>query len=358
MKSLKNIESLNQVSNDYLLKITRQPPITCPLINALQFSGLNQSSLYDLVITEKPNNLSLDPTELLETIGELEKWSTALVDLYHSHPEISMKLSSSAKDIIEFAILDINRLIESNPTNELLEYSSKINSIISDWDTKHDEYSDLKDDSSTEDHTIYEINCKISFYDDGKNDDVLAKLKEEKEMTEQKIERINKKLLDLENDFHYNITVHFEDQANEFSRFLENVRSNNDELRSRSYALRTHVVALLKNTMDLRQPMEYLKELESGKDSEISLGIIKSRERNVNFFSLCRYLHKNGVLSDIEFTLLRKETSVDSLLPLLKSKGYETIRYYENKDAFLKDKNNFIEVNYKKNKPLLKTKMQ
>ena len=41
MKSLKNVESIKQVSTDNMLKITKQPESTCPLIDSLIYEKHN-----------------------------------------------------------------------------------------------------------------------------------------------------------------------------------------------------------------------------------------------------------------------------------------------------------------------------
>ena len=82
MKSLKNSPSINQISKDYLLGITKQPEITCPIINALQFSGNNRSKIYKCELGEDPSGLTVDTSELIKTIEKLKSWATDICDIY------------------------------------------------------------------------------------------------------------------------------------------------------------------------------------------------------------------------------------------------------------------------------------
>ena len=170
---------------------------------------------------------------------------------------------------------------------------------------------------------------------------------------ENDIDTANRDIDGIERDFRYNIELDFDKAVENFTDFLETVRNNNDNMRTFAYELRESLVSFVKDEYDLRQPMQYLKEIESGKDNEISLGILNTSNMNI----LMNYLEKNEVITSVQKNILKKSYEKDELINLLQNIGYEKIYYYESEESFLSNKDlykklDFLKINSKKENKL------
>lgn len=345
MKSLKEIPSVNQISWDYLLNISRQPKITCPLINTLQFSGTNKSRIERLSIEINPIKLILDTDNLLTLMSDLEKWSTDILDLSNS------LLIGDLENIDDNMIIQMEELTELMKKSLKIDYfveienqSNTINSCISEWLYIHNDYTSIN-------NKINAITMDIE-NSNNESDDLITmqlKLKE----SESLLVDYQSMITTLENTFENSILGDFIQKTNDFSDFLEIVRTHNDNLRSISHELESCIISIKKSNFSLLQPIDYLKRLETGSSNEISLGILKSDERDANFQDLCQYLKNNGVIEILQADILSKTKSAPDLFELLKTKGYEIIRYYETKDHFLTDKESYKEIINKDKKKML-----
>lgn len=338
MKSLKTSPSINQISKDYLLGITKQPEITCPIINALQFSGNNRSKIYKCELGEDPSGLTVDTSELIKTIEKLKSWATDICDIY-SDNELVIEDIDDRKNIEGLKSL-VEQYIDQDYISEIEDYEKEINKIIESWEeynSKHEiqqEYiNDLEKKQS-------ELERLLDNYDSEDDKEHIESIKYDMSDVENDIDTANRDIDGIERDFRYNIELDFDKAVENFTDFLETVRNNNDNMRTFAYELRENLVSFVKDEYDLRQPMQYLKEIERGKDNEISLGILNTSNMNI----LMNYLEKNEVITPVQKNILKKSYEKDELINLLQNIGYEKIRYYESEESFLSNKDLYKEI--------------
>lgn len=334
MKSLKYIASSRQLSDDYLLRINRQPGNTCPLINTLQFVGPESETLYSLSVAFDPSDLNIDSTPLVNRINELERWASDIVNLYDnaSFP------SSPELDVIHHFLDTIRDAIDSNPSKEILEYDLLINAKIDHWKELFDYY----DSSSKE---IDELKLSID-QDDGEHTyDIL-----------ERVSNLEQFMSNINEEFREVIETELRDLFEEHSKFLEIVRSNNDNMRICAHELEENYISM----MGIKSPMDFLKTLESGRPDEISLGIIRDDSLGINdklWSNTCNYLAYNNVITHVQAVLLYKSADYDLLFKNLSDNGYKTITYYDSIDTYLDNPMNFKKANDLSENPSL-TKRQ
>lgn len=340
MKSLKDKTSINQISKDYLLKITKQPDITCPIINALQFSGNNRSKIYKCELGEDPSGLTVDTSELIKTIEKLKSWATDICDIYDDN-ELSIEDIDDRKNIEGLKSL-VEQYIDQDYISEIEDYEKEINKIIDSWEEYNTNYEDQKSYIEELERKQDELENKLNNYDSDDEDDYahIESIKYDISDVERDIDRASRHLESIERDFRYNVELDFDKAVENFTIFLETVRSNNDNMRTFAYELRESIVSFITDEYDLRQPMQYLKEIESGKDNEISLGILTYP----NFNQLMNYLGKNEIISPVQKQIMNKNFNKDELINLLQNIGYEKIRYYESEESFLSNKDLYKEI--------------
>lgn len=342
MKSLKDIPSIRQVRLDHMLDITPQPDNTCPLIDPLIYLGHRRSPIYDLELNYDPKHLLLDSSSLAERIDTLEEWANQVVDVY----SILDKDSIDNDDIVNMDeyVTDIRERIEWNKMYEVSCSVKIINDIIYDWQDKNSDYLRVERsiDIAQEEHDSLESNFEYDPEDEG-YEDGLAVIAEAKSA----VDSLNEDMEELRDDFNSDVCKPFEKAINAFTELMESIRSNNDELRHATMYLRDIVIEYAHNDFNVVQPMDYLKRLETGRDDEISLGLVDTDYYLHSFGNLTDYLKINGVLSDIQIVLLRKTKSLTDLLDGLKEIGYKKVMYYDDAKISMKHPEIYKEINFK-----------
>lgn len=316
MKSLKNVESIKQVSTDNMLKITKQPESTCPLIDSLIYE---KHKVYDVSINFDPSNLTVNIDYLMETINSLNSWS---VDIINKHKEISEYIKNPIeKKEIDSYVEEIIKAQNINNINQLKTTSSNLNVIILNW------------------KNLYDINSNII----------------SKEKTSDNVFEIEK----LKLNFNAEIRKKFEIEVDNFKNILEFSRKNNEKLRSNSIYLKSSIMKYLKNDYFLKQPLEHLKEKENGGNNEISLGVLDTNYHSLALLRFSKYLKINNIVSEIQERFLDKSRNIEDMIDILKNLGYSKFYYYESAQDFLNNPENYkvldIELknknNFKNNKP-------
>lgn len=319
--------SMKQISVDFLIKIPRQPDISCPIIDTLIFMGENASKNYEVDIDFHPEHLKVDTQELSKATAELQDWANGIIRcLSNLSDETKEKIYTESfnKKTIDQQITFIQHCIYNNRSTDLNNYQYKINGIIEKWTElheKHEEYSK----------------------------DILSN---------------RSKMKDIEKEFDKKVKPEFERKVYEFTQLLETVRENNDQMRSTAYPLR-HLITnyASQKEYDLRQPMPYLSKFLK-KDSDISLGILYNKHYEHEFLQLCLFLTENGALNASQYekiieidqktelnsrlseskkTLYQKQKS-EALIDMLKENGYTNIYYYDNASDFMVSKDSYRHV--------------
>ena len=341
MKSLKDIPSIRQVRLDHMLEITPQPDNTCPLIDPLIYLGHRRSPIYDLDIEYDPKHLLLDESSLAERIETLEQWAKEVVDVY----SILDKDTIDNDDIINMDdyIKDITDRISWNKMYEVGCSVKTINDIIYDWQDKNTYYFRVERelDNAEKEHDQLESNFDYEPDDEG-YEDAVAAIAEAKAA----VDNINERIEELKDNFNSDVCKPFEKELNAFTELMESIRSNNDELRHAVVYLRDMVIEYAHNDFNVTQPMDYLKKLETGRDDEISLGLVDKSYYSHTFEKLTEYLNKNDVINNIAKTLLKRCDNVEPLLNFLQKAGYTTIRYYDDPITSIKHPELYKEVNF------------
>lgn len=341
MKSLKDIPSIRQVRLDHMLEITPQPDNTCPLIDPLIYLGHRRSPIYDLDIEYDPKHLLLDESSLADRIETLEQWAKEVVDVY----SILDKDTIDNDDIINMDdyIKDITDRISWNKMYEVGCSVKTINDIIYDWQDKNTYYFRVERelDNAEKEHDQLESNFDYEPDDEG-YEDAVAAIEEAKAA----VDNINERIEELKDNFNSDVCKPFEKELNAFTELMESIRSNNDELRHAVVYLRDMVIEYAHNDFNVTQPMDYLKKLETGRDDEISLGLVDKSYYSHTFEKLTEYLNKNDVINNIAKTLLKRCDNVEPLLNFLQKAGYTTIRYYDDPITSIKHPELYKEVNF------------
>lgn len=358
---------MNQIKKDMLLKIHSHHPITCPLINSLQFSGLKSSKIYEVSLDEAPNYLYVDTSELISLMHHLDKWANDLLGFEDRLPE-DIKSELNEKMNVSNMRNNISMLLDDNHEIEIKKSEKTINTIIAKWEKLYDEHTENKSDCR--DLVIQKKirERSISRYD---------KSHSEYKRLSAEINQLNIHISNLETDmdnehvyFFNNIETQFNQATLEFTNFLEEVRERNHLLRTELTDFREFIIEASKSKLKLYQPMEYLNQKFGITDKltnnpVVNLGLLKN---NFEYMSINSDMNKNGnwyfsklvghlekksiitkeqklnLLTDIEqhkndhnIEIIRKE----KLFKLLKINGYKQVRYYENINAYLINTDSF-----------------
>lgn len=320
MKSLKSEASIKQVSVDHLLKVTHQPIFTAYLISSLQFESKSSSNIYEISVSQDPKHLRLDTFSLINTIQNLEQWASEIVDLC-KESFLDCDIADQDKIVLEENLSLINELLGKNKNDRIKAFEVSINETLDDWKKHHDNF-------MSKQNQIESYSGRINSNDLNDNK-TLSSLKDY--------------MNQLEVNFIDKVGRSFKSESGEFSYLLETVKTNNNKMIENAFNVRNILTKYVGHKYDLRQPMAYLKDKESGLSNEISLGVLSSDNRSLGFQDVCKYLKDNNVINSIQFDLLRRSKNKEDLFTVLKNKGYETIRYYESEETFLHNKDLYKE---------------
>lgn len=332
MKSLKDKSSPHQISYDYILDIPKQPGITCPIINAMQFSGKRATRTFKTEIDEDPSSLFINTFELTYTVQQLERWAEAVIDYYEDFKSDELKLSELHQESLEECVRDIRLKMDNNKNYEIEERAKEVNEYLYEWERLHEKYNRERDQLENLEKQYSDAQDEISDCDEEDEPERFSELEQTIENLEEDIEDCKKEIENYEDDFRSNVGHHFDREADDFSSFLEIVRNNNDIMRMAATDLKR---AIISHSPELLQPMEYLKKQEKGYDNEISLGVITNKDRPFHFEQICNYLKSHDVITSVQAKLLCIDKNKDELFKVLTDLGYSTIYYYDTKEPFL-----------------------
>jgi hypothetical protein len=356
-----NFEYKKQISIDSLLGIQEQHTATCPIINALQFTGPMSSKIYDVNLDYNPRDLKISIKPLIEEIDNLVKWCDDLINIYNNLPVDKQEIINNKSKIS-----DIENLREQIEKDTIIEMSSDINALIESWidyqiernELKTEELTELKNVEITEKELLL---IKIKKEDTLDKEEVLSFYKEELLKVQENIEA-------LEDRFNAYVKNDFEDLTKNFSEYLEIVRNRNDDLRGEVGELRYHIVQNCKDLLAIYQPDEYLDKKFGIKNNIVNLGLltntveIHDKNEDKYFNSLILGLRNKKY---IDFSQLNRLIDIqnenkdelrsqrqEAIFEVLKENGIQKVRYYNNQIEFKENRESYKEkeLNKAKNK--------
>lgn len=352
---------MNELSYDQLLKIEPTHPITCPLINPLKFCGEMSSMVYEVNLDYNPEDLLVDLKPLLKGIEQLNSWANGIVDTVKSLPEDLLKTIQYNKDKIE-------ELLSDDSTQELKEMKNMINGLIEAWQEaikdREEVFENLKINKNEVENLEKEL-LLISLTDKSLIEDKVGLIN----FYNEEIEENEDELKTIEHTFEKYTKPDFEKEVEDFSNLLEEIRSRNDNLREEITSLKRDLITVAKIDLNLYMPTEFLDMNFPENKKSINIGVIFNslendfRNYKTNYFKTVKTIGERAKLTFLEKDSLmdlygkkNKNETISEILNLLKQKGFEKVRYYENENQFLQDKYNFNEVllnNKKINKPTI-----
>jgi len=359
-KSLKEEPNIKQIRNDVLLGITVQPENTCPLIDPLKSAERSKdfrNFKAEVKLGESPDSYLVNMSNLFERGNQLREWSEQMIELFESHIKINQEDIDSYNEKVDH-IADIKRRINDNDGIEydLNKAAKTINDAVKDWGSLNDDFYDVEKRNSEFTKEKETAEEELSELDEYNDEDAIYELETQIDYLEDQIKDAEKEINSIERDFS-RVERFIEDGDIELDKNLELYRTNNDNIRGLTANIRRYLLDNHDGQLNITQPMKYLKQIEIGKDTEISLGVLDNS--GSNFKKITDYLEKSGVISGLQKNVLDKLLSNTSLLDTLKKEGYTDIQYYKKEEDFLNDKNSFIrEIVYDNaDKKLIKIKM-
>lgn len=359
--------NMNQIKKDMILKIHADHPLTCPIINSLQYISPKGSKTYSVEIEKSAGQLHIDITPLLNAVDNLNRWGNDLVKFYHNMPEdLKIEIKDALNNKESFALID--ELINKDYTHDLNNYQILINEVLDRWEHEHVEYTEsikaIEEAKANIDKQQKKLD-KLTETGSANNQSIL-KLKEAILENEDSIVNLENYTEYLQDYFNHSIKESFDELAFEFSNYLENMRTRNDKLRDELTTLRDVILEKAKFKLKLFQPIEFLNNkfgvtdlLQNRKVANI--GLISNQfdymsiTADINkdgkwyFSKLVNHLEKKGQLNteqkeklitslhNDDDHMLTEEARKRSLFQMLADNGYTQVRYYETLKMFMKN---------------------
>lgn len=347
MKSLKDLSSIKQIKEDTLLGITNQPPNTCPLINTLIFNDMRSSIVYEIDILFNPEDLKLHLHALDDRVGLLYEWARDVKTIYEG-----IDLTTIPEDDLVLLKEYYSEVIESldiDYTDDIQRQAKSINVMIDHWQVFHESYvteekelEDLNEKKSDLESELADLDVDEDGYYDKKDN-----LKDSIKDVNYDISQLEKSLYKTKWDFEKYVERNFEDDTDTFSSLLERLRANNDNLRRNAHSLKKGIIQFIEKDYNLTQPMDYLKKIETGRDDEISLGVIDLKNNYSTYYQISQYFYEKKLITQMQRDVMCKIKDVDSLVDMVHSLGYNTIRYYTSADHYINNPAVYFEKNFK-----------
>jgi len=339
---------MNELSYDQLLKIEYNHPITCPIINSLKFCGEMSSKIYEVSIDYDPSELIVDIKDLIDAINKLDNWTSGILENINKLPDSTRKKINIKDKFYEYYHTDYK--------NELKEYASNVNSLISSWIEYRKDKEEFIENFKICEEEVKNLEKKLLIFKVNGQD-----TKETEELIEfykNELIEFDDKIEECKHFFDRYVKEDFEKEVYYFSNFLETVRERNDNLRTYASDLRKELIRNGKDYLKLYQPEEYLNKKYPIKEKEINIGVLfndidtDTRTPFTSYFNaLKRISNKDGLtfLEKEEFADLYKKADkkeiLEKLINTLKEKGFKVIRYYVDSDSYLKNKDSYITEN-------------
>jgi hypothetical protein len=365
---------MNQVKKDMILKIHSDHPLTCPIINSLQYISPKGSKTYSVEIEKSADQLYIDITPLVNVVDNLNHWGHDLVKFYNNMPEdIKEEVKASLPNKESFALID--ELINKDYNHDLNSYQILINEVVDRWDNEHVEYvesikaiEEAKENIDKQQKKLDKMNETGST-----NNQSVMKLKEAILENEDAITNLENYTEYLQEYFEHSVKQSFDELAFEFSNYLENMRTRNDRLRDELTILRELILEKGKFKLKLFQPIEFLNNkfgvtdlLQNKKVANI--GLISNQfdymsiTADINkdgkwyFSKLVAHLEKKGqlnteqkeklitALNNDDDNMVTEESRKRSLFQMLADNGYTQVRYYETLKLFMQNPDETIKT--------------
>jgi hypothetical protein len=365
---------MNQVKKDMILKIHSDHPLTCPIINSLQYISPKGSKTYSVEIEKSADQLYIDITPLVNVVDNLNHWGHDLVKFYNNMPEdIKEEVKASLPNKESFALID--ELINKDYNHDLNSYQILINEVVDRWDNEHVEYvesikaiEEAKENIDKQQKKLDKMNETGST-----NNQSVMKLKEAILENEDAITNLENYTEYLQEYFEHSVKQSFDELAFEFSNYLENMRTRNDRLRDELTILRELILEKGKFKLKLFQPIEFLNNkfgvtdlLQNKKVANI--GLISNQfdymsiTADINkdgkwyFSKLVAHLEKKGqlnteqkeklitALNNDDDNMVTEESRKRSLFQMLADNGYTQVRYYETLKQFMQNPDETIKT--------------
>lgn len=371
--------NMNQVKKDMILKIHSDHPLTCPIINSLQYISPKGSKTYSVEIGKAADQLYIDITPLVEVVDNLNRWGYDLLKFYNNMPEeLKVEVKESLPNKESFGLID--ELIKRDYTHDLNTYQMLINEVVERWDNEHVEYvesikaiEEAKQNIDSNQRKLDKMNANGSISNHSIN-----KLKDIITENEEAIENLENYTEYLQEYFDHSVKGSFDELAFEFSNYLENMRTRNDRLRDELTLLRELILEKGKVKLKLFQPIEFLNNkfgvtdiLQNKKVANI--GLISNQfdymsiTADINkdgkwyFSKLIGHLEKKGQLNleqkeslihdlnNDNVNMFTEEARKRTLFQALADNGYTQVRYYETLKQFMSnpDENVKTEISHK-----------
>lgn len=358
---------MNQVKKDMILKIHSDHPLTCPIINSLQYISPKGSKTYSVEIEKSADQLYIDITPLVNVVDNLNHWGHDLVKFYNNMPEdIKEEVKASLPNKDSFSLID--ELIKKDYSHDLNSYQILINEVVDRWDHEHTEYveslksiEEAKKNIENNQNKLEKLGVSGSH-----NYQAIGKLKDIIAENEDTIVTLENYTEYLHECFEHSVKYSFDELAFEFSNYLENMRSRNDRLRDELTVLRELILEKGKFKLKLFQPIEFLNNkfgvtdlLQNKKVANI--GLISNQfdymsiTADINkdgkwyFSKLVTHLEKKGqlnteqkeklitALNNDDDNMVTEESRKRSLFQMLADNGYTQVRYYETLKMFMQN---------------------
>lgn len=358
---------MNQVKKDMILKIHSDHPLTCPIINSLQYISPKGSKTYSVEIEKSADQLYIDITPLVNVVDNLNHWGHDLIKFYNNMPEdIKEEVKASLPNKEAFALID--NLIKKDYNHDLNSYQILINEVVDRWDNEHIEYIESIKAIEEAKENIDKQQKKLDKMNDSgsTSQQSIIKIKESILKNEDAITNLENYTEYLQEYFEHSVKQSFDELAFEFSNYLENMRTRNDRLRDELTILRELILDKGKFKLKLFQPIEFLNNkfgvtdlLQNKKVANI--GLISNQfdymsiTADINkdgkwyFSKLVGHLEKKGQLTNDQKeklinglnndqdNMISEESRKRTLFQMLADNGYTQVRYYETLKLFMQN---------------------
>jgi hypothetical protein len=351
LKSLKDKSSLKQIRNDILLGIGLQPENTCPLIDPLKSRERDKSHTYfrqEVKLGAETENYIVDINDFSKLISrttDLKSWSEDMLELFENNVQ-EVPDNQGHLDMVKDQINYIKRCMQENEVieNNFVEITTNLKDLIKEWKEHNEEFESYEKDKEEFSKEKENVSYGLKGLDDDEDADEIDEIQIIMEHIENQIQDKVDDIMRLERNVN-EISRGIDNANAKLDSNLEEYRSNNDGIREFTSLVRRYLIDNHTGELDITQPMEYLKLKESGKETEISLGVLNK----LTLLDVSNYLEDNSIIGKLEKQIIIKINEPDKLLETLLKKGFSSIKYYNNEEDFINNRHNFQELKIKEN---------
>jgi len=365
---------MKQIKTDILMGVHDVHPTTCPIINPLKFTGRQSTRVYEIDIDQEPSYLFVDVNELLTAMEDLETWVNDILEKFEElTDERKEELAELVEEIISFRNEYHNDKIE--------RFEKEINSLLSDWEKEKKDYEKTEVIIDQLKKSVEDIEESLDDIDQEENEDAYSEMESHFDDYKDQLSKAEDGLNELKSSFNNDLKYDLEQIIEEFSSYLEDVRTRNSDLRANTYLLRDYIVSETKDILEIYQPDEYLIKKFGIKDvlsgcKILNIGVLHDktaeyygtrlnyndhgneyfknliidlksrsiitqedydglREKLLSNLKAAEYLDKYNIEKAVALTSTYKK---ETLFELLREKGFTAVRYYDSPKDYLIDK--------------------